>query len=152
MTQVWGIHAAGGRSPFLASGVLELDRPGVGDLRDIGEDRDAIKSLLSGSYPDAKPGTIAAWAGVLLRFAYGPALGDVVVHPERASQSVSIGRIVSGYQFAEPDLHRREVRWLVRRAPRARFSDAARQEISARVAFFSVRESTTEFLDLLGER
>lgn len=151
MSATWGIHAAGAQSPFVASGVIELDRPGVGDLRAIGEDREAIKRRLSHSYRDATPGTIAAWAGVLLRFAYGPALGDIVVHPERATQSVSIGRIVSDYQFAEPGLHRRQVRWLVRRLPRARLSDTARQEISARVAFFSLRESAAEFLDLLGD-
>ena len=83
MSAVWGIHAGGPQSPFVASGVIELDRVGVGDLHAIGEDRAAIKRRLAGSFPDARPGTIAAWAGVLLRFAYGPHVGDLVVHPER---------------------------------------------------------------------
>jgi predicted Mrr-cat superfamily restriction endonuclease len=137
---------------FLGSGAIELDRPGVGDLRAIGEDRDAIKRRLAASYPDEKPGTIAAWAGVLLRFAYGPDVLDLVVHPERATQSVSIGRIVTGYDFVEPGLHRREVQWLVRRHPRAQFSDLARGEMSARVAFFSLRKSAGEFIALLEGR
>lgn len=151
-TGVWGIHAGGPRSRFLDLGVIELDRPGVGDLHGIGEDREAVKRRLTASYPDEKPGTIAAWAGVLLRFAYGPALGDLVVHPERATQSISIGRVATDYVFVEPGLHRREVQWLIRRLPRARFSDLARGEMSARVAFFSVRKSASEFTALTAER
>jgi predicted Mrr-cat superfamily restriction endonuclease len=147
MAAVWGIHAGGQRSPFLASNVLELDRPGVGDLRVLGADRRAIKRKLAASYPNEKPGTIAAWAGVLLRFAYGPAIGDLVVHPERATQSVSIGRIAGEYRFSEPGLHQREVAWLVRRCPRAQFSESARKDISTRVAFFAIRDSAEEFVD-----
>jgi hypothetical protein len=71
-TAAWGIHAGGRRSPFLQPGVVVLERAGIGDLREIGPDRGAIKAELARSYPDAKSGTIAAWAGVLLRFAFEP--------------------------------------------------------------------------------
>jgi len=132
--------------------VVELDRPGVGNLQAIGDDRAAVKRRLALSYPDERPGTIAAWAGVLLRFAYGSELGDFVVHPERATQTVSIGRIIGDYRFTEPGLHQRDVTWLIRRRSRAQLSDGARKDLSARVAFFAVRGSADEFLALAAHR
>jgi predicted Mrr-cat superfamily restriction endonuclease len=144
MSAVWGIHAGGPRSSFLDTGVVVLERAGIRDLQLIGDDRAAIKAELTRSYPDEKPGTIAAWAGVLRRFAFEPAVGDVLAHPERATRSVSIGRVESDYYWEAPDRHCRRVRWLARRVPRSDFSDAARQELSARVAFFAVRATADE--------
>ena len=119
--------------------MVVLERASIRDLRLVGDDRKAVKPELARSYADEKPGTIAAWAGVLRRFAYEPTVGDLIAHPERATRSVSIGRIESGYYWEAPDLHCRRVRWLARRVPRSDFSDAAQQELSARVAFFAVR-------------
>ena len=144
MTTVWGIHAGGPRSPFLDGDVIVLERAGIRDLRLLREDREAIKRELTASYPDAKPGTIAAWAGVLLRFAFEPDVGDLVAHPERKSNTVSIARIESDYFWEAPDRHCRRVRWLVRRIPRKELSDGGRQELSARVAFFAVRHHADE--------
>jgi predicted Mrr-cat superfamily restriction endonuclease len=148
MSAVWGIHAGQTRSLFLRTGVVVLQRAGIRDLALIGEDRHAIKAELTRSYPQAKSGTIAAWAGVLLRFAFEPDVGDVVAHPERASKSVSIGRFTSDYYWEAPDRHCRRVRWLARGLPRDDFSDRARQELSARVAFFAIRTSAGEFTSL----
>lgn len=142
---VWGIHAGGPRSPFLDTGVVVLERAGIRDLRLAGEDRAAVKRELTASHPGAKPGTVAAWAGVLLRFAFEPDVGDLLVHPERATTSVSIGSIDSDYYWEAPDRHCRRVTWLVRRIPRRRISDSAAKEISARVAFFAVQHHADEF-------
>lgn len=146
MTAVWGIHAGGPCSPFLDTGVVVLERAGIRGLRLIGDDRAAIKTELAHHYPNEKPGTIAAWAGVLRRFAFEPSVGDLLAHPERATRSVSIGRIESDYYWEAPDRHCRRVRWLARRVPRADFSDDVRQELSARVAFFAVRKNPDEIL------
>lgn len=89
------------------------------------------------------------WAGVMLRFASVAEVGDVLVHPERATSTVSVGRIASDYYFEEPDRHCRRVTWLVTRYPRRELSDIARKEVSARTAFFAVRRSADEFLALL---
>ena len=62
---------------------------------------------------------------------------------------MSIGRVESDYRFQEPSLHRRRVVWLATRLPRAGFSDVARQELSARVAFFAVRDSADEFASVV---
>lgn len=145
---VWGIHAGGPRSPFLDTGVVVLERAGIRDLHMVGEDRDAVKRELTTSYPEARVGTVAAWAGVLLRFAFEPEVGNLLVHPERATTSVSIGRIGSDYYWEAPDRHCRRVTWLVRRMPRKRLSEGAAKELSARVAFFAVRQHADELAQL----
>lgn len=145
---VWGIHAGGPRSPFLDTGLVVLERPGVRDLHTVGEDRAAVKRELTASYPEARTGTVAAWAGVLLRFAFEPEVGDLLVHPERATRSVSIGRITSDYHWEAPDRHCRRVTWLLQRTPRDRVSDGATKELSARVAFFAVRQHADELTQL----
>jgi predicted Mrr-cat superfamily restriction endonuclease len=147
----WGIHAGRPRSAFLDTGVLLLERSGVRDLSEIGPDRATIKAELARSYPDAKDGTIAAWTGVLLRFAFEPQVGDLVVHPERESSTVSVGRITSAYYWEAPGRHCRQVSWSVyRRVPRRDFSDGALREISARPAFFAVRKNAAEFERMTG--
>jgi predicted Mrr-cat superfamily restriction endonuclease len=150
VTSVWGIHAGGPRSPFLQSGVVVPDRAGIRDLRLVGEDREATKRELTASYPDAKPGTVAAWAGVLLRFAFEPEVGDLLAHPERATQTISIGRIESDYFREAPDRHCRRVPWVARRIPRRGLSDGAHKELSARVAFFAVRNHADELAERAG--
>src|SRR4051794_33884066 len=109
VVDMWGVHAGGPRSPFLVTNVIVLERGGIEDLRLVGDDREAIKAELTTSYPQEKAGTIAVWAGVLLRFAFEPSVGDLVAHPERASRTVSIGRIASDYYWEEPDHHCRRV-------------------------------------------
>jgi hypothetical protein len=147
VTSVWGIHAGGPRSPFLQSGVIVLERAGIRDLRLVGEDREALKRELTVSYPEAKPATVAAWAGVLLRFAFEPAVGDPLAHPERTGQTVSLGRIESDYYWEAPDRHCRRVSWVARRIPRGQLSEGARKELSARVAFFAVRHHADELAE-----
>lgn len=147
-TSMWGIHAGGPRSTFLSSGVILLWSD-VGDVHGIGHDRDELKRRLSLAHPDAKAGALPVHAGVLLLFAYGPDVGDVVVHPERASRTVSIGRIDSDYFFEEPDHHCRHVTWLLRRYPRDKLSDVARKEVSSRRAFFALHRSIDKFLALV---
>ena len=140
------------RSPFLRSGVVVLERSGIRGLRLVGDDRQAIKAELTRFYPDAKPATIAAWAGVLRRFAFEPDVGDLLAHPERASRSVSVGRLTSEYYWEAPDRHCRRVTWIVTRVPRGELSEGTGKELSARVAFFAVRTSADEITALATSR
>lgn len=107
-----------------------------------------LKEILQASYPDESWHTVAAWAGVLLRFAFHASIGDIVIHPERESRTISVGRIETDYEFGAPDLHLRKVTWLVRRIPRDQFSRGARQQASNRLAFFEVLEHADEFRGL----
>jgi predicted Mrr-cat superfamily restriction endonuclease len=150
-TVAWGIHPLGPGHDFIKAAVIALDRPRIGSLHDIGEDRDAMKGALRRSYPDEPDGTIAAWAGVLLLFGFAASGGDFVVHPNKANRTLAFGRLDGDYYFDESNLHCRRVRWTVTGVPRDAFSDEAKKTVSARTAFFRVRE-TDEFERWLAER
>lgn len=144
---VWGVHGLEGVD-FLREGVILLERPMVGDLVELGDDRHAIKRRLATAYPRESPRTVAAWAGVLRRFAFDPVIGDLVIHPDRAKRTVSVGAIVSGYAWdanGGADRHVRRIHWLRTGVSRDRLSSGARTAVSARVAFFSVARCADEF-------
>lgn len=154
MGSVWGIHGRRPAFEMVRDRVIALERAGIGDLQAIGKDRGRVADRLRASYPDRKTtpdGTIRNWTTVLLRFTFEPAIGDLVVHPDPKSRTVSIGRITSGYRFeaAPRELHLRDVEWLVTGIPRDRLSDAARQDISQRPAFFGVPVAGDEFATLV---
>lgn len=147
MGSVWGVH---GRRPgfeMVRDRVVVLERAGIGDLHAVGEDRGRVERKLRASYPDEKDGTIRTWTTVLLRFAFGPAVGDLVVHPDPLARTVSVGRITGEYEFrAQPrELHLRTAQWLLTNIPRDRLSEEARQDISQRTAFFEIRHAADEF-------
>lgn len=153
VTSVWGIH---GRRPWfemVRDGAITLDRRGIGDLLAIGDDRGRVERRLRDSYPDEKDGTIRAWTTVLLRFAFEPEPGDLVVHPDPLKRTVSIGRITGGYEFEKRDkeLHRRSAEWLVTDIPRDELSTDAQQDISQRPAFFELHSTGDEFAALVGQ-
>ncbi len=139
---------------MLRDGLIALERAGIGDLHGVGDDRARVFARLRASYPaqETKDGTIRTWTSVLLRFAFAPAVGDLVVHPDPIRRTVSVGRITSGYRFesAPRELHLRDARWVVRNHPRDRLSDGAKQAVSQRTAFFEIRgEAASEFAALL---
>lgn len=153
MASVWGIHGRRPAFEMVRDRVLALERAGIGDLHSIGNDRGRVADRLRASYPDGKKtpdGTIRNWTTVLLRFAFEPAVGDLVVHPDPKNRTVSLGRITSGYRFEAErrELHMRDAEWLMTGVPRDRLSDEARQDISQRVAFFEVLVAGDEFLAL----
>ena len=58
-----------------------------------------LKKALEQAYPDAKPGAIPVWAGILLRFAYEMKEGDIVIAPYRADSTLNFGVITGDYEF-----------------------------------------------------
>jgi predicted Mrr-cat superfamily restriction endonuclease len=134
--------------------LLVLERAGIGDLHAVGNDRDRVFETLRCSYPDrvkTKDGAIQVWTTVLLRFAFEPAIGDLVIHPDPKRRTVSIGRINSGYRFdaGPPERHLRDVDWIQTGIPRDRLSADAQQDISQRPAFFEVLRAGDEFRTLV---
>jgi predicted Mrr-cat superfamily restriction endonuclease len=120
----------------------------IGDLRELGPDRATLKAALSEAYPDAKPGAIPVWAGVLLRFAFEMRPGDLVVHPCKADSTLAFGRVAGGYVWersAPPDnRHRRAVEWLETGVPRMLFSESARYELGSSITLFRIRRNAEE--------
>lgn len=70
MSVMWGIHNDQPQLDFVGDGVISLGWDEVSDVRDLGNDKEVLKTRLSELYPEAKPGAIPVWAGVLLRFAF----------------------------------------------------------------------------------
>jgi hypothetical protein len=147
---IWGIH---GRRPdfeMVRDRMLQLERAGVGDLHQLGDDRARVFDRLRASYPREREGTLRNWTTVLLRFAFAPAVGDLVVHPDPRRRTFSLGRLGGPYRFTagERELHERDVEWLLTGVPRDRLSAEAAADIAQRPAFFEVKQTGDEFAAL----
>jgi predicted Mrr-cat superfamily restriction endonuclease len=145
---VWGIHNNKPAYDFVEDGRIAVGWRRIGDLRAIGNDRDALKAALAATHPEAKPRAIPVWAGVLLRFAFEMRPGDLVVHPCKADSTLSFGRVAGDYVW-EPDAppdnrHRRPVEWLEVGVPRMVFSESARYELGSSITLFRVRRNADE--------
>lgn len=150
MTQpvIWGIHNDQPQLGLVENNFISVGWAEVGDVRVIGEDKEALKTLIAGAYPDAKHGAIPVWAGVLLRFAYEMKPGDLVIYPYKPDSTLNFGRIEGDYTFdaaAATHPHRRQVTWLQTGIPRAQFSKSARYEIGSAVTLFKVKNHADEF-------
>ena len=145
---VWGIHNDKPAYDFVADGRIAIGWRRIGDLRELGDDRAALKSALADAYPDAKPRAIPVWAGVLVRFALELQVGDLVVHPCKADSTLSFGRVSGDYrwdaQAPEDNRHRRDVEWLETGVPRMLFSESARYELGSSITLFRVRRNAEE--------
>ncbi len=80
--RVWGIHTLN-ESLFLTNKVIAIGWEEMGDIKVIGDTREAIKNHYVKTYPDAKPGSIATSAGMIYRFVYEAQIGDYVVYPSK---------------------------------------------------------------------
>jgi predicted Mrr-cat superfamily restriction endonuclease len=106
-----------------------------------------MKAALAAAYPDARPPAIAVWAGILVRFAFVMAPGDLVVHPTKADATINIGRVTGPYRWAARAAlhrHRRDVAWLHTGIPREAFSEGARYELGASMTLFRFRRHAGE--------
>ena len=124
----------------------------IGDLSQIGPDRTELKARIAFAYPDAKPGAIPVWAGVLHRFAFEMVEGDYVISPTKIDSTLKFGKVVGPYYWdavAEFHRHRRPIEWLATGVPRARFSKSARYEIGSAVTMFRVKTHAVEFLQAI---
>ncbi len=125
----------------------------VGDVRGIGQDREAFKAALIAALPNAKDGAIPVYAGVLHRFVNEMRAGDIVVYPSKSDRMVNIGQFTceTDYDADSPDEYpnRRKVEWLGR-FPRNDFSQSALNEIGSALTLFRVRTHASEFLSKVG--
>ena len=149
MTKVWGIHNDKIPSTTLVSeGFISIGWDEIGDLRAVGDDQVALKELVAATYPSARAGAVPGWAGVLRRFAFELAEGDLVVAPSKQRAVYNIGRVCGPYNFAATAMeyrHRRSVEWLLTDAPRDAFTQTARYEVGSAITFFRVANHAEEF-------
>lgn len=149
MTAMWGIH--NDRIPsseLVAENFISIGWDEIGDVREIGNDQTALKAALAGANRDAKPGAIPVWAGVLRRFAFEMAEGDLVVAPSKQKPVFNLGRVAGPYEYHSElaeHRHRRPIEWLVRDVPRTAFTQGALYELGSAMTLFQVTKHVGEF-------
>ena len=154
MTAMWGVHNDHPELDLIGNGFISVGWDDVGDLTLVGSDKEAMKHKVAATRPNAKPGAIPVWAGVLLRFAFEMQLGDLVVYPYRPDSTLNFGRIDGDYYYdAAVPMHRnrRKVTWLKTGVPRAQFSKSARYEVGSAVTLFRVKNHVLEFADFVND-
>lgn len=157
MTQsptVWGIHMGEhvGDGP-VEGGYVAIGWPEMGDIRQLPDNREAVRAALAAQYPDLKDRANNLYAGILLRFAHEIQTGDIVIYPSKHDRMVNIGRFTGGADYAEGSAdeypNRRKVEWLGH-FPRNEFSQSALNEIGAYITLFLVRAYAAEFMAKVG--
>lgn len=149
---VWGVHNDHPELDLIGNGFVGIGWDDIGDLTEIGSDREALKKRIADTRPEAKPGAIPVWAGVLLRFRFDMQPGDLVVYPYKPDSTLNFGRIESDYYYdstAPMHRNRRKVDWLKTGVPRAEFSKSARYEVGSAVTLFRVKNHDREFIDFI---
>jgi restriction system protein len=110
-----------GESDALATDVVGIGWPELGDLTQI-DSTEEIRTRLNATYPDAKPSTLANWAGQLAAFRFRMQTGDLVALPLKSAPAVAFGHLTGGYQYVadavEAMRHQRPVKWVSDGIPR----------------------------------
>lgn len=150
--KLWGIHNDTLTTELVDEGFVSIGWDDLGDLAQPGRDRAGIKELLAENRPDKKPGAIAGWAGIILRFRDEIQAGDVVVAPYKPDSTINIGVVVGDYYFDAAQAthrHRRRIEWRKIGLSRTLFSQSALYEVGSFLTVFRVRRHTAEFLAAL---
>ena len=98
-----------------------------GFRRDLGglKDKEQLKDVLQGAYPDWGNKRVINYAGQLWPFAREMKAGDLVVTPRKRKAAIAVGEIKGEYKFDakanDPYFHSRVVKWLAPEVPRSVF-------------------------------
>lgn len=110
-----------GENEALSAGVVGIGWPEVGDLAPLTSAQD-IRNRLNMTYPDAKPSTLANWAGQIDAFRFRIRIGDLVALPLKSAPAVAFGRISGDYKYVDGTVgalrHQRSVEWITDGVPR----------------------------------
>jgi restriction system protein len=147
---LWGIHAPLEVGEMLVTGsFVSLGWAKIGDISKLKPDREAFKKAVGDSYPDAKPGAIPVWAGVLYRYVHEMKVGDGVAFPSKHDRNINLGFVSGDVEFnpkskSEALCNRRKVEW-VRHVSRTTFSQVALNEIGSALSLFQIANNVEEF-------
>ncbi len=122
---LWLVRAGGrgeGEDYALTNKVVGIGWPELGDLSEANS-LNSIKQRLDKQYPDAKPSTLANWAGQVDAFTHRIKQGDLVALPLKTAPAVVFGRVSGGYRYDPkapgPVTHQRPVQWIREDVPRS---------------------------------
>lgn len=149
---VWGIH--GGKfgdadSLFLKKHVIALGFAEMGDVGELGVDKEAFKARAAAAFPDAKAGAIPIYAGQVFRFVHETQVGDLVAYRSQHDKQIHVGTITGPFKYdpktdaAYPDM--RQVSWL-NTLPPTDFTQGALYELGAAMSFFQLKNYADEFV------
>lgn len=148
----WGIHNNIPAIDPRADNAVRIGWDEMGDLSTVAPTRDAFKASLVAKMPGISDEKIPSTAGTLYRFVHTMQIGDVIVCPQRATNTLDIGRVSGSYEFhpeSEVHKHWRPVRWVRTGVPRSELSEPAQNEISSATTLFSVKTAEDELEHLL---
>ncbi len=152
MSTVWVVRNDALGDELFEGGFISIGWDCVGDLQQIDPDTAQITTLLQQGYPNAKQGAFPVWAGILKRFAFEMAPGDIVIYPVKETNTLNFGRVTGGY-FYVPDVpehhHRRPVEWTQRDVPRLTFPQEVLNGINVPLTLFKVAKGNADFLSFL---
>lgn len=152
MKTMWGIHNDALGAELVDEGFISVGWEAMPDLRTIGDDMTRMKAAVQSEYPSAKPGAVPVWAGVLRRFAFDMAEGDLIVAPYRPDGTLNFGVVSGPYEYVAGvprHPHRRKVAWSKVGVARSLFPQSALYEIGSAVTLFQVRKHDQVFRDYL---
>ena len=125
LVTLWMVRAGRhgeGENDALTTGVVGIGWPELGDLTQIGSTKE-IRIRLNATYPDAKPSTLANWAGQIGAFRFRMQVGDLVALPLKSAPAIAFGRLTGDYQYVADAVdamrHQRSVEWISDAIPRA---------------------------------
>lgn len=98
---LWAIHHNHPELELIENGFISIGWDRLGDLRSIGPDKNEMKARVRATYPEAKPGAIPAWAGILIRFAFEMRPGDLVIYPFKPDSTLNFGRLQGDYEYEQ---------------------------------------------------
>jgi len=150
----WGIRNDLFGEELFTEGFVSIGWGELGDLAVIGSDQESLKAALVRAYPDAKPGAIPVWAGVLRRFAFEMQVGDHLIAPYKADGTLNFGVVAEPYEYRAEfgeHPHRRRVKWVQTGVPRGVFPQPALYELGASMTLFKVAHNEEVFADYFTE-
>ena len=152
--KIWGIHCLNDQL-LIHDNVIAIGWSRMGDLKKLGDTREAFKNKYEEVFPGKSKGSTANCAGQLYRFVYEASIGDYVVLPTKQDRMINIGQIESDYYFEEnvdqepyDYAQRRKVKW-IKHVPRLSFSQGALYEAGSALSFFQIKNYADEYLATL---
>jgi predicted Mrr-cat superfamily restriction endonuclease len=104
---MWGIHCDVPTLDFVGNSFISLGWDEAPDLRTIGADKEKLKARLAEWFPDARPGALRVWAGLLIRFDFEMTARRPRRLPQQAHEHGHIVEISGGYErHADEPSHR----------------------------------------------
>jgi restriction system protein len=147
---LWLVRAGGrgeGEDYALTNKVVGIGWPELGDLSEV-HSLDSIKKRLVEQHPDAKPSTVANWAGQVDAFTHRIKEGDLVALPLKTAPVVAFGRASGGYRYVPnapgPVTHQRSVQWIREDVPRSEIDQDLLYSLGAFMTVCQIRRNNAE--------